>query len=136
MKKLIGALAHLLVKWARYAFAPFMILLFISFIWLGPQMWPIQINNTLDTLLEQGTEQAAIDHSMQQDFGLLDEIMILAYHDPDLFNAPNLHLVKKLTDQIEQVEGVKNCFSIANTPFFRNYERDGESVVESAPLLA
>ncbi|PKL45197.1 MAG: hypothetical protein CVV41_03655 [Candidatus Riflebacteria bacterium HGW-Riflebacteria-1] len=135
MKRLISALAHLLVKWARYAFAPFMLLLILSFLLLGPQMWPIQINNTLDTLLEQGTEQAAIDKSIQQTFGLLDEIIILAYHDQNLFTVPNLQLVKELTSQIEQVEGVKNCFSIANTPFFRNYEKDGESIIESAPLL-
>ncbi|EKD83535.1 MAG: hypothetical protein ACD_39C00613G0001, partial [uncultured bacterium] len=131
----IKILSRLLIKWAKYAFAPFMFLLLLSFPLLGPEMWPIQINNTLDTLLEQGTEQAAIDKGIQQTFGLLDEIIILAYHDSELFTSPNLRLVKQLTDQIEDVEGVKNCFSIANTPFFRNYEKDGESVVESAPLL-
>lgn len=135
MKKAISVLAHLLVKWAKYAFAPFMIMLLLSFLLLGPQMWPIQINNTLDTLLEQGTEQAAIDKSIQQTFGLLDEIIILAYHDPDLFSLSGLNLIKQMTEKIEEVEGVKNCFSLANTPFFRNYERDGESIVESAPLL-
>ncbi|PKL47233.1 MAG: hypothetical protein CVV42_13780 [Candidatus Riflebacteria bacterium HGW-Riflebacteria-2] len=135
MKKAISLLAHLLVKWARYAFAPFMLLLLLSFLVLGPQMWPIQINNTLDTLLEQGTEQAAIDKSIQQTFGLLDEIIILAYHDVNLFSVANLHLIKQMTEKIEEVEGVKNCFSLANTPFFRNYEQDGESIVESAPLL-
>ena len=127
--------AHWLFKWAKYAFAPFMLLLLASLLLLGPEMWPIQINNTLDTLLEQGTKQAAIDKSIQQTFGLLDEIIILAYHDSELFTAPNLRLIKQMTEQIEAVEGVSNCFSIANTPYFRKYEKDGESVVESAPLL-
>jgi len=135
MKGFFNLFAHGLFKWARYAFAPFMLLLLASLILLGPEMWPVQINNTLDTLLEQGTEQAAIDKNIQQTFGLLDEIIILAYHDAELFTAPNLHLIKQVTDEIEAVEGVSNCFSIANTPYFRKYEKDGESVVESAPLL-
>ncbi|MBU1109326.1 MAG: MMPL family transporter [Candidatus Riflebacteria bacterium] len=135
MTNRMNAFAVMLVKRAKYVFAPFMIVLLLSFLLIGPEMWPIQINNTLDTLLEQGTEQAAIDKSIQQTFGLLDEIVILAYHDSELFTPPNLRLIKEMTDQIETVEGVKNCFSIANTPFFRNYEKNGESVVESAPLL-
>ena len=135
MTRLLRAFARLIVGWAPRLFGLSVIVLLASFPLLGPRLWPVQINNTLDTLLEQHTPQAAVDRNIQKDFGSLDEIIILVYRDEDLFTEPNLKLVATLTKAIERVDGVKNCFSLANTPFFRNRLEDGESILEVAPLL-
>lgn len=100
-----------------------------------PRLFPLKINNTLATLLETGTAQEEIDRSMKKVFGDLDEITILAYNAPDLFTAPNLNLIRETTGRISAMTGVRNCFSLASTPYFRNVEENGELTLHTEPLL-
>lgn len=134
-KTVVGIIANHLVSLSQYLFWPLLVIVITSLVIAGPRIWPLQINNTLDTLLEQGTEQQAIDRSIQETFGSLDEIIILAYHDKNLFSYDNLRLIEKLTDDIESLPEVDNCFSLSNTPYFDNYEEDGDVVISMDPLL-
>lgn len=109
-----------------------MLLLFAT---VGPAVFPLKINNTLATLLEQGTEQEKTDLSIKKVFGDLDEISILVYHHPDLFTAGNLALIKDLTEKISAIPGIRNCFSLSSTPFFSNTIENGETTIHSDPLL-
>lgn len=114
---------------------PIGVVLVFVFLVFGPALLPLRINNTLATLLEEGTPEEALDRSVKQVFGDLDEIMILVYSHPDLFTPDNLAVVKAMTDRVAAIEGVRDCFSLATTPFFRNVPEGGEMVLHTAPLL-
>jgi hypothetical protein len=118
----------------RY-FPAIALVLILVFALFGPRVFPIQVNNTLATLLEQGTPQETIDLALKKTFGDLDEVSILAYHDEDLFSEENLRLIASMTDQIAALEGVRNCFSLSSTPFFRNVQEDGVLVLRTDPLI-
>lgn len=105
------------------------------FLIVGPAVFPLKINNTLSTLLEENTPQERTDRSIKETFGDLDEITILVYHHPDLFSRENLLLIRDVTKKISDIRGIRNCFSLSSTPFFRNRKENSQSIIESAPLL-
>jgi len=107
----------------------------VVFMAFGPHIFPLKINNTLATLLEQDTPQEKIDNEIKKVFGDLDEVSILAYTSSKLFNYQNLALIKEMTAKISAIDGVRDCFSLSSTPFFRNVLEDGLSTIYSAPLL-
>lgn len=132
---LIEYLASICRKIADRFFPIVWLVLAATFLVVGPAVFPLKINNTLATLLEENTPQEKIDRSIKETFGDLDEITILVYHHPDLFSRVNLVLIREITEKLSAIDGIRNCFSLSSTPFFRNRKEDGQSIIETAPLL-
>ncbi|MBF0410193.1 MAG: MMPL family transporter [Candidatus Riflebacteria bacterium] len=107
----------------------------VLFLYYLPSLYPIKVNNTLATLLEQGTAQEEKDKIIKKTFGDIDEISILVYHAENLFTVENLNIIVEITDRILDVKGVKNCFSLSSTPFFKNVPENGELTLYTEPLL-
>ncbi|HOT29281.1 MAG TPA: MMPL family transporter [Candidatus Ozemobacteraceae bacterium] len=133
--KLVERLAEILLWLSERCFKPLAVVFCLVFAWYGPALLPLRVNNTLATLLEKDTPEERTDQAIKKTFGDLDEIMILAYHDRELFTPANLRLIVETTERISRVPGVRNCFSLSSTPFFRNTMENGELVLHCAPLV-
>ncbi len=114
---------------------PIGLALVFLFLVFGPGLLPMRINNTLATLLEEGTAEEATDRAIKATFGDLDEVVILVYHHADLFSPGHLAVVKELTAKIAAIDGVRDVFSLASTPFFRTVRDGDDPVLHTAPLL-
>lgn len=134
--RFVEALAAFLLERSERGFRLHLAALILLFAFGLPHLFPIRIDNTLDTLLEQGTEQERIDREIKASFGELDEILILAYHAPDgLFREPTLRLLRDADARLRAVPGVRDIFSLASTPYFENRTVEGELVLFTSPLL-
>lgn len=135
--RLVEALAALLLSASERGFRLTLGALLLLFAFGLPRVFPISIDNTLETLLERGTAQEAVDREIKAVFGDLDEMLILAYHDGrGLFTGENLALVRRATERLAALPDVRDVFSLASTPFFENRTEEGESVLRTEPLLA
>ncbi|RCK80339.1 MAG: membrane protein [Candidatus Ozemobacter sibiricus] len=132
---LIEWLAGLCQEIADRFARPIGLVLIFLFLTIGPGVFPLRINNTLATLLEEGTAEEATDRAIKATFGDLDEVVILVYHHPDLFTPAHLAVVKEMTEKIAAIDGVRDVFSLASTPFFRTVREGDETVLHTAPLL-
>ncbi|MFZ2955744.1 MAG: MMPL family transporter [Candidatus Ozemobacteraceae bacterium] len=133
--RIVERFAEFLLWSSERSFRFLAILFILIFAWYGPALLPLRVNNTLATLLEVDTPEERTDKEIKKVFGDLDEIMILAYHDTELFTEKNLHLLVETTELISKVPGVRNCFSLSSTPFFKNAIEGGESVLHCDPLI-
>ena len=131
----IERFAGFLLWLSERAFRPLAVAFFVTFLWFGPALYPLKVNNTLATLLEVGTPQEQTDLQIKSDFGDLDEIMILAYHDAEPFTLSNARLISGITEKIARISGVRDCFSLSSTPFFKTVTEGGEPVLRCDPLL-
>ncbi|MBF0500417.1 MAG: MMPL family transporter [Candidatus Riflebacteria bacterium] len=132
---LVELLAHWLLWLSDRIFVFLACVLAVIFVWVGPSLYPLKINNTLATLLEVDTPQEKTDLEIKKVFGDLDEIIILAYHDDELFTEKNLQAIIGTTDRIERIKGIRNCFSLSSTPYFKNVMENGELALHTDPLL-
>ncbi|MBF0546133.1 MAG: MMPL family transporter [Candidatus Riflebacteria bacterium] len=133
--RVVEWLATFLLWLSERSFKYLALIFILVFAWYGPALLPLRVNNTLATLLEVDTPEEHIDKEIKKVFGDLDEIMILAYHDAELFTPDNLRLIVEVTDKISNVPGVRNCFSLSSTPYFKNTKENGESVIHCDPLV-
>ncbi len=134
--RFVEALAALLLRLAERGWRVTFSLVSLALALGLPHVLPLRIDNTLDTLLEQGTVDERVDREIKASFGDLDEVLILVYHDPALFSARGAALVRDVTRRLERIDGVRDVFSLASVPHFGNRTVEGELVLHTAPLLA
>ncbi len=96
----------------------------------------LEINNGLDVLYEKGNEQDQINQQQKKDFGNIDELVVLSYHADDIFSLHGLKFIKQIHNDIENIPGIKSCYSIVNAPYFwQEIDNEGNEISHSDPLL-
>ncbi len=116
---------------SKAVFWLFLLLLVAS----GPLISQVQIDNTLEKIMEPDPQLMAMEKNLKEKFGNFDELTVIAYYHPQLFTPEPLKRVKSLTRKILKIKGVQNCLSLANVPWFRNQDFDGERVLMTSSFL-
>lgn len=67
-----------------------------------------------------------------------DDFLMLAFtpKDVDLFSQKNLNFIKNISEEIAQIKGVKQVFSIANAPLLQSFnDKDLKEVIKNIPNI-
>ncbi|MBF7068321.1 efflux RND transporter permease subunit [Campylobacter volucris] len=67
-----------------------------------------------------------------------DDFLMLAFtpKDVDLFSQKNLNFIKNISEEIAQIKGVKQVFSIANAPLLQSFnDKDLKEIIKNIPNI-
>lgn len=67
-----------------------------------------------------------------------DDFLMLAFtpKDTDLFSQKNLNFIKNISEEIAQIKGVKQVFSIANAPLLQSFnDKDLKEIIKNIPNI-
>lgn len=131
LQNLLNRLSALVLTRPRQLILGFLIAVIAGF-W---SLKDFSIDNSLGVLYDHNNEQEAFNTQLRKDFGNLDEIVVLAYHHPELFSQKQLEFLKRIQNDIEAIPGIEASYSLANVPVFLTTEEDGERVTKVRPFL-
>jgi predicted RND superfamily exporter protein/CRP-like cAMP-binding protein len=87
-------------------------------------------DSSMESLLPEKDEERVFYSRVRRIFGS-DETLLLALHQEDgVFDVETLSAVERLTERIEELDGVHHVVSLANAPLMRSADGD----LEIAPL--
>ncbi len=89
----------------------------------------LKIETAVDKILPHGSPDRAFYEDFQQRFGADNIVYIGMVVQDDVFTTDNLKRIKRMTDRIGKVEGVRHVVSLSNAPDIRS--EDGEVVIRS-----
>ncbi|MGI9431230.1 MAG: MMPL family transporter [Myxococcota bacterium] len=90
----------------------------------------LAFDSSMESLLPEQDEERLFYDRVRRIFGS-DETLLLAIHrEEGVFDAETLSAVERLTERIEELEGVHHVVSLSNAPLMRSHAGD----LEIAPL--
>lgn len=90
----------------------------------------LQIANNVDQFTLESDPDKSFYEAFKRTFGN-DEFFVIAFERPDIFTPENLHMIRTITEKLEQLADVRRVVSLANV----NETRGGEEDFEVRPFL-
>jgi hypothetical protein len=134
--RFVEALAAFLLRLSERGFRATLVLVAAALAFGLPHVLPLRIDNTLDTLLEQGTADERDDREIKAAFGDLDEVLILVYHDERLFSAWNLGIVREATERRSASPACATSSPRLRPPLREPHGEGGSRLHRAAPAAA
>ena len=90
---------------------------------VAPGAWRLTLRTDGHALVSENAPEVAYDRKIRQEFGIEDPVVVFirARHTNGIFNVATVQLVKELTEEFTQIEGVNtnNLASLATEHGFR-----------------
>ena len=129
---MLSQIKNLLINHPRKLIWPFLILALISL----PIFRQTSFDNSLQVLYQQGNAIDQKNRAIQKSFGNIDELVVLAYHHPQLFSHQQLQFITTIQNDLIKISGIKSCYSLASIPYFWNQQLADEIITHSDPFLS
>ena len=75
----------------------------------------LEFSKSIDSMFDQSDPALAPYHRMQRILGA-SEVVLAAYHDPNLFTTSGIKRLRALTNKLHQLPSIDSATSIASTP--------------------
>jgi predicted RND superfamily exporter protein len=130
-KRLMERLIKLVIRFPR----TIIILTLAITAFFANQLTKVDISASSDSLLIKADPERIYFDQVKEIFGDDQIIIIALVNKGEVFNAETVKKIKRITEKIERLDGVKRVISIANVLNIKGAIEEGEEILEIEPLI-
>ncbi|MCK4577748.1 MAG: MMPL family transporter [Candidatus Marinimicrobia bacterium] len=103
-------LSHVVIRFPR----TILVMLALVTAFFGYHIRSLRVDFSIEQLFPQNDPDRDVYFDFRQDFALDDDLFLMVYETDSLFSPGNLELLRQLTWELEDMDGIEEVFSLTN----------------------